>query len=159
VKYSRVFKLFLLVLLPLTLGWKLAVRPNDPGELRDKEAQLKVADFLAQRHFTVSVSDKVEDGQPTVRASAGACLLVVMKSPPFGWDRELIRRQAAPGDEVFVVFAGKTYAEQPTWLTVSDFLWSRFQRELGLKAAATPVFGVIAAKNCAAERLPWHELG
>jgi hypothetical protein len=154
-----VFKLFLLVLLPLTLGWKLAVRPNDPGELKDKDAQLKVANFLTRQHFSVTVSDKVEEGQPTVRGSTPGCRLVVVKSPPFGWDRELIRRQAAPGDEVFVVFAGRVYAEQPTWLTVSDFLWARFRRELGLKAEAAPVFGVIAAKSCAAERLPWRELG
>jgi hypothetical protein len=153
-----VFKLLLLVLLPVTLGWKLAVRPHDPGELSDKDAQLKVANFLARQHFKVSLSDKVEQGQPTVRAGAGACRLVVMKSPPLGWDRELIRSQTAPGDEVFVVFAGKIYAEQPTWLTVTNFLWSRFQRELGLRAEATPVFAVIATTNCAAHRLPWHEL-
>ena len=115
--------------------------------------------FLARQHLKVSLSDKVEQGQPAVRAGGGACRLVVVKSPPFGWDRELIRRQAAPGDEVFIVFGGKTYTEQPTWLTVSDFLWARFRRELGFEAEAAPVFGVIAAKSCAAERFPWRELG
>ena len=42
-------------------------------------------------------------------------------------------------DTIFVVFGGRIYAEQPTWLTVSDYLWARFRRELGLKAEATPV--------------------
>ena len=45
------FKLLLLALLPLTLGWKLAVRPHDTGQLSDKGAQLKVADFPCPAAF------------------------------------------------------------------------------------------------------------
>jgi hypothetical protein len=154
-----VLKLALLLLLPLTLGSKLAVRPVDSGELKEKETQLKVAEFLVRQRFVVAVSEKMAEGQPAIRATAGACRMLVAKSPALGWDRDMIRRNATVADEVFVVFAGKVYAEQPTWLTVPDFLWARFKRELGLKAEAAPLFAVIATTTCAAERLPWKELG
>jgi hypothetical protein len=45
------------------------------------------------------------------------------------------------------------------WLTVSDFLWSRFRRELGFKTEPSPILAVVATRNCEAERLPWNELG
>jgi hypothetical protein len=50
------------------------------------------------------------------------------------WPAREFCRNATVADQVFVVFAGKIYAEQPTWLTVPDFLWARFRRELGMSA-------------------------
>jgi hypothetical protein len=154
-----VLKWFVLLLLPFTLAWKLAARPGDLRELGEKEAQVKVAEFLVKQHFSVAVSDKMEEGQPALRATTGACHMLVAKSPPIGSDRDMIRRYATAADRVFIVFRGRVYAEQPIWLTVSDFLWFRFRRELGLRAEASPVFAVVATRNCDAERLPWHELG
>jgi hypothetical protein len=159
VSYSPVLKWGVLLLLPLTLGWKLAVRPVDSGDLKEKETQLKIAEFLVRQRFAVAAPEKVQEGQPAIRATAGPCRLLVAKSPSMGWDRDLIRRYATAADRVFVVFAGKIYAEQPTWLTVPDFLWARFRRELGMSAQPTPVLAVIATTTCAAERLPWKELG
>jgi hypothetical protein len=159
VSFSPVLKWGVLLLLPLTLGWKLAVRPGDSGELKENETQLKIAEFLVRQRFAVAAPEKVQEGQPVIRATAGPCRLLVAKSPSMGWDRDLIRRYATAADRVFVVFAGRTYAEQPTWLTVSDFLWARFRRELGMNAQPTPVLAVIATTACAAERLPWKELG
>ena len=52
-----------------------------------------------------------------VRATAGACRILVVKASPDGSDRDQIRRQATAADTVFVVFGGRIYAEQPTWLT------------------------------------------
>ena len=63
------------------------------------------------------------------------------------------------GTSVFVVFRGRTYKDQPTWLTVPYFLWSRLQRELGLRADTAPLLAVIATPSCDAERLPWGRLG
>jgi hypothetical protein len=56
------------------------------------------------------------------------------------------------------VFRGRTYEDQPTWLTVPYFFWSMFERELGLRAQAAPLLSVIATAGCGAERLPWSEL-
>lgn len=153
-----VLKWFVFLLLPLTLGWKLAVRAGDPGGLPDSFVQHSVAEFLLRQRFIVAASEKVEEGQPMIRATVGACRMLVAKSPAMGWDRDLIRRHATPADHIFVVFRGKVYAQQPTWLTVPDYLWSRFQRELGLKARAASVFAIVAVPSCDAEQLPWHEL-
>jgi hypothetical protein len=148
----------ILLLLPLTLGWKLAVRPGGSGEVAATEAQRKVAEFLVRQHFSVTVSEQTTEGQLMILATAGGCRMLIAKSPAVGWDRDLIRRYAAAEDRIFVVFRGEVYAEQPTWLTVTDFLWARFRRELGMGAQAAPVLAVIATATCEAERLPWAEL-
>ena len=159
VRYCRGLKwLALAVLLPLTLGLKLVVRPATLGHLPDRDVQQKVMRFLEGQRFSVSAAERVEEGQPMVRATAGTCRLLVAKSPAMGWDRDLIRRYSAQGDDVFTVFNGRVYAEQPTWRTVPNFLWARFRREMGLAVSAEPVLAVVGAKSCSAEGLPWTEL-
>jgi hypothetical protein len=70
----------------------------------------------------------------------------------------LIRRYAEADDRVFVVFQGHVYADQPTFLTVFDSLWSRFRRELGSNVQASPVLAIVARPSCEAEQLPWNRL-
>jgi hypothetical protein len=160
VKSSPALKWFVLLLLPLTLGLKLAVRAGgELGEFSDKQVQLEVADFLSRQHFNVVSLEKFEEGRPMIRATAGVCRMLVAKSPAIGSDRDVLRQLLTPADQIFVVYRGKVYADQPTWLTVSDFLWARLRREIGLNTQAAPVLAVIAAENCNAERLPWDELG
>lgn len=84
--------------------------------------------------------------------------MLIAESPAEGWARDVTRLYAAPGDVVLVVYDGKIYSEQPTWITVSEFLWSKFPRALGLKVPTSPILTVIATKDCEAERLPWIEL-
>ena len=152
-------KWFVLLVLPITLGVKLAVRPSgESGELNDRRVQSRVAEFLFRQHFNVVSSEKIEEGRPILQATAGACRMVVAKSPAIGSDRDVIRRLATATDRVFAVYRGKVYTDQPTWLTVSDFLWARLRRELGLKVPATPVLAIIADPNCGAEQLSWDEL-
>jgi hypothetical protein len=153
--------LVLLVLLLLaTLGWKLSVRPADLAEIQEQEkaAQHRIADFLVRHNFVVAASERMHEGRPTIRASAGECRLLIARSPALAWDRDVIRRQATASDRVFIVFRGRVYAEQPTWLTVTDKLWSRVRRELGFGGQETPVFAVIATASCNAERLPWDQI-
>jgi hypothetical protein len=151
-----VLKWCLVLTLALTLGLKLIVRPdkNVPSEL---DIRQKVAEFLVRQHFIIALSEPGE-GRPMLRASAGACRILVANSNPIAWERDVFRRNATAADRVFVVFQGRTYKEQPIWLTVPVSLWSRFQRELGLRAEATPVLAIIATPTCDAERLPWGEL-
>ena len=158
VSCSPGFKWFVLLLLPLTLGWKLAVYPDESS--KENATQRKIAEFLVRQHFTVAVaSESTVTGQPMIRATAPACRLLVAESPVEGWGREVARLDATAADAVFVVYGGRIYAEQPTWLTVSDILWSKFPRALGLKAQARPILTVVATRSCEAERLPWAELG
>ena len=149
----------MLVLVPLSLGWKAAVQRDNSGGLKERDDYLKIAEFLARQHFTVSVAEKLEVGEPKIIGTAGACRVLVAKANSDGSDRDRIRTFATAADSVFVVFGRRIYAEQPTWLTTFDNLWSKFQRELGFDAHPTPVLVVIATKSCGAERLPWNELG
>jgi hypothetical protein len=153
-----VLKWFIILALPLTLGSKLIVRP-DRSAPSEKDIQQKVAEFLGRQHFTVAFVDQPGEGQVMIRAGAGACRILVANANPMAWDSTAIRRNATAADRVFVVFRGRTYKDQPTWLTVSYYLWARLQRELGLRAQTTPLLSVIATPGCDAERLPWSELG
>jgi hypothetical protein len=156
VKSSRALKyLVLLVLLSLTLAWKVIARAAPDEQPTDRNIQVRVAEFLVQQHFSVSMSERAEEGKPAVTAKSGSCRLLVIKSPALGWDRDLIRRYADPEDQVFVVFRGRIYSDQPTFRTVLDALWSRFLRELGFRTWPSPVFAVIARTGCEADRLPW----
>jgi hypothetical protein len=161
VNFSPMLRWFVLILLVLTVGWKVAVRPDNPHELEKKEtdAQRKIAEFLVRQHFAILVSERTTDTPPMIRATGGLCRMLVIKSSYDGSDHDRIMHgYASATDTVFVVFGGRIYAEQPTFLTASDELWARFRRQLGLKAEATPVLVVIATKGCEAERLPWHQL-
>jgi hypothetical protein len=157
VKCSTALKWFLILALPLTLGLKLVVRP-DRSVASETDVQQKVAEFFRRQHFTVALSDRTGEGQYMLRASAGPCQILVAKPDPMAWDSAAIRRNATDGDRVFVVFRGRTYEDQPTWLTVPYFLWSRLERELGMRAEAAALLSVIATAGCGAERLPWGEL-
>jgi hypothetical protein len=156
VSFSPALKWFIILLLPLTLGWKLAARQGVAQEPTQGQ-QLRVAEFLVRQHFTVAIPNQGE-ARPTVRATAGPCQMVVTRSDPIGWQTDEIHRSASKADRVFFVFGGRIYPQQPTWLTVSDLLWSRFRRELGFNVQATPVLAIIATTNCDAERLPWSQL-
>jgi hypothetical protein len=158
VNCSPVLKWFLILALPLTLGSKLIVRP-DLSAPSGRDVQQKIARFLGQQRFTVALSDQLGEGEVMIRAGAGACRILVANSSPIAWDSDRIRRNATSADHVFVVFRGRTYEDQPTWLTVPYFLWSRAQRELGLRGHTAPLLAIIASPSCNAERLPWSELG
>ena len=154
---STALKWFLILALPLTLGLKLIVRP-DRSAASAPDVQQKVAGFFLRQRFTVALPDRTGEGQDMLRASAGPCRILVAKSDPIAWDSAAIRRNATDADLVFVVFRGRTYEAQPTWLTVPYFLWSRLKRELGLRAEAAPLLSIIATAGCGAERLPWSDL-
>jgi hypothetical protein len=153
VNFSPVLKWVLLLLLLISLGWKSAIRIDYSSNLEDK-----IRSFLVRNHFVVTVSEEVIRDHRTFRASKAACQMLVTEISHRGWERDAIHRRASVLEQVFIVFGGKIYAEQPTWLTASDFLWYKLLSELGLKVRPTPLLAVIATKNCDAERLPWYEL-
>lgn len=153
---SRALKwLVIVVLLLFTLGLKVLARSSASEQQTERSIQLAVADFLVRQHFEVSISERAEEGKPSITASSGACRILIAKSPAVGWDRDLIRRYADAEDQIFVVFRGQVYSDQPTFRTVLDALSSRFRRELGFGGQAHPVLAVVARMNCDAERLPW----
>jgi hypothetical protein len=158
VKSSRGLKyLIILLFLSLTLAWKVIARATPHEQPTDRNIQARLAEFLTRQHFSVSMMERAEEGKPAITASSGSCRMIVMRSPALGWDRDLVRRYADAEDQVFVVFRGQVYSDQPTFQTAVDALWSRFQRELGFTAWPSPVLGVVARTICAADRLPWDK--
>jgi hypothetical protein len=146
-------KWFIALLLPLTLGWKLTVRPDDPRELNDS-----LVEFLARHQFDVIVTEEKMENSPVIDATAGSCRILAGKISPDGDTWQLVHRFAAPKDHVFAVFDGRAYPAQPTSLTAVSGLWSRFLREMGLARHQTLVIAVVASATCDAEELPWDEL-
>jgi hypothetical protein len=141
------------------LGWKLAVQGRNLGGAPDKDAHLRIVQFLSRQHFNVDASGPLRDGEPTIRASAGACRLLIVKTTSEGWDRAMVGRYATLDDTVFIVFMGRVYTEQPKWLALIDALWVKVRSQMGLPVDVMPLFTVIAAKSCDAQHLPWNELG
>jgi len=147
------------VLLPLTLVWKIMVYPGERPGQGQVPIQGRIVEFLVRQHFVVVVrKGETAQAEPTVQATSSGCRILVAESPSEGWGRDITRLYVTPEDAVFVVYDGKIYSEQPTWLTVYNTLWSKFPRALGLKVQTSPILTVVATKACEAERLPWMEL-
>lgn len=158
VKSSRALNwLIVVMLLSLTLGWKVTARWTAGEQPTERNMQVAIAEFLVRQHFSVSLSQQVEEGKPAILANSGQCRMLIAKSPALGWDRDLIRRYADAEDQVFVVFRGRIYSYQPTFRTALDALWSRFLRELGFRMWPSPVLAVVARMGCEADRLPWDK--
>jgi hypothetical protein len=154
VKYSPAFRWFIVLLLPLTIVWKLTAVSG--AALEDKEVQDRLVEFLNYHQFDVVV-EKLLDA-PVIRATTGTCQMLLMRVSPDGWQRDLIRGRAQATDRVLFIFRGTVYTDQPVWLTAAVGWWSKQLQKLGLRRNIPPVIAVIAPELCRAERLPWDEL-
>ena len=158
---SAAFKWLVIVLVPLTLGWKLV------GEERtSSEAKVDIIDFLSRHGFEVtkrawgdvSFIDATTAIIDATTETTGVCRMSVVEVSPDGWTRDIAHQIFGETDHQFFVFRGTTYTKQPTWLTFSDHLWSQNLRKLGFARSDAPVIAVSATAPCDAERLPWDEL-
>jgi hypothetical protein len=152
VTYSPVLKWSVIVLLPLTIGWKLAGKPENPVEIQNS-----IVEFLAKQQFDVSVTDETMEYMGIINARSRLCQLRVARVSPLGHEADLVRQVTTKSDRTFYVFRGMVYPEQPVRLTVASYLWFRFLRELGLVSRVPPVLAVVT--SCDAEQLPWRALG
>ena len=150
---SRALKWCFVLILLLSVAWKIAIPPDNPNDLKDA-----LVEFLDRNHFTTVLTDEIINDTPIIQATSASCHLQIAKLTPDGSNRDLIQHFAKGADHHFVVFRGAVYKQQPTYLTVIAYLWSRFLRELGLIKHVTPVIAVAANSACEAERLPWGEL-
>jgi hypothetical protein len=151
VNFSPAFKWFIILLIPLTLGWKLA-----EGEQTPHESKINIVEFLSRQKF--DITKRIVAGMPVIDATAGACRMIVVEAAPDGWMRDFIHHILDSTEHQFTVFRGNIYTEQPTWLTLTDHWWSKSLRKLGLARSDAPVITVSATESCDAERLPWDEL-
>lgn len=154
VKYSPALRWFILLMFPLTLGWKLAA-----GEEPAPKVTAMLVEFLTRHQFSVEVTDRMSwNDLPLIRATAGVCRMAIAEASADGWDREIFRRVARNTDQVFFVYRGVISTRQPNSLSVTRRWWSRYLRKLGLASLEIPAIAVAASTSCHAERLPWAEL-
>jgi hypothetical protein len=139
--------------LSLTIGWKIAIKPDNQDYLTEN-----LVKFLERNHFDVVVTDELVNYMPIIRATSASCDLQIARLTPDGSNRDLIGHLTAGTDRSFIVFRGAVYTRQPISWTVFNYLWSRFLRELGLIRRVTPIIAVAANTSCNAENLPWREL-
>jgi hypothetical protein len=154
VSYFPVLKWLFLLLLVVSLAWKSAIRIDYSSDLEEN-----VFRFLVRSNFVVTVSEEMIRDKRTFRATKSACRMLVTPISSRGWERPTMKEHTARLDQLFFVFGGRIYAEQPIWLTAADFVWYKILSELGsTRVRPTPILAVIASNNCDAERLPWYEL-
>jgi len=115
VNSTSAFRLFIAVVLLLTIGWKIAIRPDDQNYLKDD-----LIKFFERNHFNVVVTDEVVNPTTIIQATTASCHLQIARLTPDGSNRDLIRHLAAGTDRSFVVFRGTVYAQQPILWTVLD---------------------------------------
>lgn len=119
-----------------------------------------MVEFLTRQKFDVVVTDRmILSDLPLIHATAGTCRMLVAEASPDGWNNLVIRDVAKGMDQLFLVYRNKIYSEQPTWLTITTYWWSRYLRKMGLVGHAMPLFAVAATAACDAKQLPWAELG
>jgi hypothetical protein len=142
------------MLLPLTLGWKVAADRKPTYTTKDI-----VVEFLKRHNFDIVVTDQmILNDLPLIHASAGTCRMFVVEVAPGGWNREAIRDLGKTMDRLFTVNHGKISTEQSTSLTVTKYWWSKYIHKLGIGGDIIPQIAVGATISCNAEQLPWDEL-
>ena len=151
--FSPALKWFIALLLPLTLVWKLALKTEDSIQLKDG-----ITNFLVVHNFAVSEIKRELNGMPVIRATAKPCEMRILKASPDGWTRDLIRKFATATDHIFIVFRGKIYADQSSWIILVGYLQSKILYRLGVVPHTRAVIAVVASKDCDAKRLPWDRL-
>jgi hypothetical protein len=153
VKFSPALKFSLILLLPLTLAWKLAValKPNDLAESTNT-----IVAFLAQNQFSVVTESEMLLGLTVITARSSGCRLLVTTISPLGDSTDQVKSLATDADRTFVVFRGVIYRKQPVFLTTVNYLWFTSLRRLGLVSQIPLVIAVIS--SCDTEGLPWDAL-
>jgi hypothetical protein len=151
VKCSLALRWSILILLPLTIAWKLAVKQENPIEIQNA-----IVEFLANQQFDVTVTNETTYSMPIIEASSASCSLRVLRVSPLGDEASVVHSFGGSTDHIFFVFRRSVYTQQPVWLTRTSYLWFRFLVELGFVSRIPPVIAV--ASSCNAEQLPWSVL-
>jgi hypothetical protein len=153
VSYSRALKWFLIILLPLTLVWKL------PGKSDASiDAKQKIIEFLQDQHFDTADTGQTMGGMAVLHAQSGPCSMLIMPSALQGHEGSLVLNQTSSTGQVFFVLDGEIYRQERIWLAAVRELWSKFLRSVGLNRSAPLLIAVAATPNCNAELLPWYKL-
>ncbi|MGU3494716.1 hypothetical protein ACLBXM_11795 [Xanthobacteraceae bacterium A53D] len=143
------------VALKLPGGAAPRVSSSDP--LR---STLIVTALFLKKH-DITVRNATQDLDLIVMQGEGprACKMRVAVMAPQGWHSGVVRDLAKPEDDMFFVYKGGIYEDQPIWRTRMDLYSTLVLRRFGADPALHPVLGVIADPSCKARALPWGDVG
>jgi len=133
-----------------------------PGSLSENEPAGddipgRVTEFLRSHGF-VSEPHVADVDMFSMSARAGECRLLVAILSPQGWHRDIVKKLAPAGSEVFFFYAGKVYEDQPVMLTRFDDYRTRFLRYAGSASVQQPVLGIAETPACRDDHIPWNRL-
>jgi hypothetical protein len=152
-RYSLAPKVFLALMLALTLSLKVIVRDTanekPPSSLHDS-----VVAFLTRHQFQ---SHGTPDGS-RIYASSGNCRLAMRQVDPQGYNLDAIKTIDAKEGQLSFVFKGLVYTDQPLASTILSHYWFRLQQKLGLHPRWNPVLAVVSSDSCSMDALPWKEV-
>ena len=144
-------------LFALAVGSKVWIRGQGGGDGAgpdSRSALLQVAD----RHGFWSLPMPRDDAQlDRVTITRGQCSAIVTIASLLGIHRSAIRMSAAPGEQVYFVYRGQKYDDQPLWATVTDHYLGRIGRVLGQGGGSHQLLGVAASSYCRPGALAWLE--
>jgi len=61
----------------LSIGWKIAIQPDNPNYLKDD-----LIKFFERNHFNVVVTDEILNYTPIIRATTASCYLQIARFTP-----------------------------------------------------------------------------
>ena len=151
-RYSLAPKVFLALVIALTVSLKVIVRDAEDPQKPPLAVQDSVIGFLTRHQFQ---SHGTPDGR-RIYAASGDCRLTIREVIPQGWNLDSIKRTDTEEGRLSFVFKGMVYTDLPTGSTTLSHYWTRLQQKLGMTAGSKPVLAVIASGSCAP--LPWNEI-
>jgi hypothetical protein len=141
----------IVLLLPLSLVWKLYAGADDPDEFTKRAFS-----FLGRSGYEVSITNVMAVGSmQAVRAAKGDCLMFVVNRGS-GWTHQLMGALGEDTSRYFTVFRGRIFDGDPAWPTAVANIYFRGLRRLGL-TRSTSVIGVTASEGCDLELLAWTD--
>lgn len=153
------FKIALVILLVISVGWKL-IPTAHPAVLNDE-----LVGFLNNHSFIVTTNESIIDDDtvaavdvPVIEARKETCSVIIARLNFDGSNQQSVRRRLSGADRRFVVFWGNIYTVQPLVLTVMDRLFSIAITKLRLGRRRPPAIAVGLGASCAADLLPWRDI-
>ena len=83
---SRALKWCFVLILLLSVAWKIAIPPDNPNDLKDA-----LVEFLERNHFSTVLTDEIINDTPIIQATSASCHLQIARLTPDGSNRDLIQ--------------------------------------------------------------------
>ncbi|MBM1175470.1 hypothetical protein [Microvirga arabica] len=149
-----VFSIVFGLVLVISLSLKVVTLTRVVGP-KPTVAWSELALLLEQQGFQTSYRPATHNDLTWVSGAAGACRVQVTEVDPQGWNQSLVA-QVAKDNQLFYLFSGEIFSEQPTVRTRLIYYWNKLNRYVGINLRHYPVLAFVATPAC--QDLPLREL-